>query len=442
MDTPFTSLAGKMAALCTAFIVLAVSIQSAFIFIGAPILVALPLSLLITLPFMFFCCEYIFQQHKIIIDTLTNGLKSLYDNDFSIRIAAQTHSELGAAVHMYNKLTKRLKKQRQTLNQREILLDSIVQASPIGIVLVDPYKHIVYFNNESTQLLQSSKLDGMTLHQCCENLPPQLQKSIMQAQSGLISFEHNDAKQSYYLSFKTVTFNHQPHQLMIIKNVSVELGQEELHMWKNAIRLISHELNNSLAPISSLTSSAQNMLKNNKHLDLLPDILQTVDQRAQNLSEFIAQYARFARLPKPNLDYHAIKPLLDQVSALYSFKLLDSLPIEHAYFDSTQIEQVLINILKNAHQSGSDPEQIAVKVVKDYNRLRVAVVDRGSGISNGNLHQALLPFYSTKPDGSGIGLSLCNDIIHAHQGQLKLKNRVQGGLMVEFDIPLRDTQCH
>ncbi|KID58480.1 hypothetical protein JF50_07435 [Pseudoalteromonas luteoviolacea] len=440
MNTKRRSLAGKMAAFCTLFIVLATSIQSAFFFMGVPIIVGLLLSLLITLPLAFFCCEFIFQQHRRVIDTLTNGLKSLYDNDFSIRIAEQRHLELGAAVHMYNKLTQQLKKQRQTLNQREILLDSIVQASPMGIVLVDPYKHIVYFNNESTQLLHSSKLDGMTLHQCCENLPPQLQKSIMQAQSGLISFEHNDIKQSYYLSFKNVMFNHQPHQLMIMKNVSQELGQEELHMWKSAIRLISHELNNSLAPISSLTASAKNMLEQNKHLELLPDILQTVNQRAQNLSEFIAQYARFARLPKPHFGYHSIKQLFDQVRALYPFELLESLPIEQGYFDNTQIEQVLINILKNAHQSGSPVEHIAIKVIKDYHRLRIAVVDRGCGITSGNLHQALLPFYSTKPEGSGIGLSLCNDIVHAHQGQLKLKNRAQGGLMVEFDIPLRDTQ--
>ncbi|AOT09128.1 sensor histidine kinase [Pseudoalteromonas luteoviolacea] len=440
MNAKLGSLAGKMALFCTLFIVLSGSIQLAFTIIGAPALVGFLISLLITLPVTYFCCEYIFQKHKGVVDTLTSGLKSLHDNDFSIRITELQHSELGEALNMYNKLTQQLKKQRQTLNQREILLDSIVQASPMGIVLIDPYKHIIYFNNESTQLLQLPKLEGMTLHQCCEKLHPNLQKSVMQAQSGLISFEQGDAKQSYYLSFKTVTFNHLPHQLMIIKNVSQELGQEELHMWKNAIRLISHELNNSLAPISSLTSSAKNMLEKNKHLELLPDILQTVDQRAQNLSEFIAQYARFARLPKPDFGYHCIQSLFDQVSALYSFEQVGQLPVEQAYFDNTQIEQVLINILKNAHQSGSAAEHIAIKAVKNYDRLHIAVVDRGSGILNGNLHQALLPFYSTKPEGSGIGLSLCNDIIHAHQGQLKLKNRKLGGLMVEFDIPLRDTE--
>ncbi|ESP91196.1 MULTISPECIES: sensor histidine kinase [Pseudoalteromonas] len=433
------SLAGKMSCFATIFILLATGIQGTLYVIEAPFLVGLLISLLITLPLVFFSCEYIFQQHKRTIDTLTNGLKSIHDNDFSIRISEHQQSDLSTAVSMYNKLTTHLKKQRQTLNQREILLDSIVQASPMGIVLLDPFKHIVYFNNESTQLLKSSKLDGMTLHQCCENLHPYLQKSIAQAQSGMISFEQDDTKQSYYLSFKTVTFNHQPHQLMILKNVSQELSQEELNMWKNAIRLISHELNNSLAPISSLTSSAKTMLAQNKHLELLPDILQTIDQRTLNLSEFIAQYARFARLPKPNLHYHPLKPLFDQVRTLYSFELLAPLPTEQAYFDMTQIEQVLINILKNAHQSGGDIAQVAVKVVKDYDRLRIAIVDRGTGIVNGNLHQALLPFYSTKQDGSGIGLSLCNDIIHAHQGQIKLKNRAQGGLMVEFDIPLRET---
>ncbi|TQF71574.1 sensor histidine kinase [Pseudoalteromonas luteoviolacea] len=439
MKLKWSSLAGKMACFCAGFILMLVAMQFGLTLLGVPFEVATGVSLLLVLPMVFVCCEMIFRQHKRAIDTLTNGLKSIQDGDFSIRLSSHHNADLTEALVMYNKLAQNIKHQRQSINQRELLLDSIVQASPMGIVLLDTFHHIVYFNNEATQLLQRPKLDGVSLHQCVDKLHPNLQRAIAERQTGLISFEQNDQKQSYYLSFKKVMMNQKHHQLLVFKNVSNELSQEEINMWKNAIRLISHELNNSLAPISSLTTSAKTMVEQSKHLDMLPDILQTIDQRTTHLSSFIAKYAQFAKLPKPNMDYHELAPLFEQVSQLYPFQLLAPLPVERAFFDLAQMEQVLINILKNAHESGSKSDDVAVKVVKDYARLRIAVVDRGSGIIDGNHHQALLPFYSTKADGTGLGLSLCNDIVYAHQGHIKLKNRQQGGLMVEFDIPLQDT---
>lgn len=255
--------------------------------------------------------------------------------------------------------------------------------------------------------------------------------------SGIVSFEHNDLKHSYYIANQIVTYNHQPHQLVLCKDLSLEIGKEELQLWKNAIRLISHELNNSLAPISSLTSSAETILEKNSHLDLLPDILQTINQRASNLNAFIAKYAEFARLPKPNISKQSLASTLQNVQKLYTFELLADLPCEHAYFDVLQLEQVLINLLKNAHESGSNLSDIGIKVVKDYDRVRFAVVDRGQGITQGKINQVTLPFFSTKQGGSGLGLSICSEVISAHQGQLKLKNRANGGVMVEFDIPLK-----
>ncbi|OCQ19842.1 hypothetical protein A7985_18200 [Pseudoalteromonas luteoviolacea] len=440
MKFQWYSLAGKMAIFCIGVILVFVAIQSGLRFLDAPFEVATAVSLLFVIPLIFTYCELIFKQHKHALDTLTNGLKSIHDQDFSIRIAEHHSYELNDLLRMYNTLAGSLKLQRQSSNQREILLDSIVQASPMGIILLDTFYHIVYSNNEATQLLKTPKLEGMALHHSINKLHPNLQIAITEQQTGLISFEQHDQKQSYYLSFKQVTLNQKPHQLLIFKNVSHELSQEEINMWKNAIRLISHELNNSLAPISSLTTSAKTMIEQNKHLALLPDILQTIDQRTTHLSEFIAQYARFARLPKPNFAYHDLAPLFAQVNKLYPFKMLAPLPVTHAYFDIAQMEQVLINIIKNAHESGSEVDEVAIKVVKDYTRLRIAIVDRGSGIIDGNHHQALQPFYSTKANGTGLGLSLCNEIIYAHQGQIKLKNRERGGLMVEFDIPLQDTK--
>ncbi|MCP4988910.1 MAG: hypothetical protein GY928_23500 [Colwellia sp.] len=118
--------------------------------------------------------------------------------------------------------------------------------------------------------------------------------------------------------------------------------------------------------------------------------------------------------------------------------MLDDLPKTDGFFDATQIEQVLINLLKNAHESGCEVSDISLKVVYENSRLVFALVDRGKGMQASQLQQALLPFFSTKEKGTGLDLSLCNEVISAHDGQLKLANREQGGLLVKFDVPAWD----
>ena len=377
------------------------------------------------------CLSY----HQKQLATLYEGVKSFKDGDFTIRVVEEGDHHTQGLLQVYNSLATNLKKQRQTLSQKELLLDSIIQASPMAIILFNPYKQVVYHNRQANELLNiRGSLQGKDLHQLTKKLDNALFPFLLNGESGLLTYEESDFKYSYYVANKTVTFDHQKHQLVICKNLSQELSKEELLLWKNAIRLISHELNNSLAPITSLTSSAKEMIEGNKHLDLLPDILSTINQRANNLNQFIAEYAEFARIPKPNIERHKLAKTLDAVQALYPFNLLAALPCEAAYYDAQQFELVLINLLKNAHESGSDVTDIGLKVVKDYHRLRFAIVDRGEGITAGKLTQVSLPFFSTKPNGTGLGLSVCSEIINGHQGHLTIKNRECGGVMVEFDI--------
>ena len=376
-------------------------------------------------------------HHQKQLTTLYEGVKSFKDGDFTIRIATQGDQHMHELLSVYNSLSESLKQQRQALNQKEHLLDSIIQASPMAIILFNPYRHVVYYNYQANELLNiNGSLEGKTIHHLVENLDNALAPFLLNEESGLLTFEQNDSKHSYYIANKSVLFDHQPHKLVICKNLSQELSKEELLLWKNAIRLISHELNNSLAPITSLSVSAKEIISNDKHTELLPDILSTINQRAENLNQFIAEYAEFARIPKPNIKENNLSQTLQMVNGLYPFKLLDDLPSETAFYDAYQFEQVLINLLKNAHESGSDVNEIGVKVVKDYNRLRFAIVDRGAGIVKGKLTQVILPFFSTKQGGTGLGLSICSEIITAHNGQLKIKNRHLGGVIVEFDIGL------
>ncbi|MBR8845104.1 ATP-binding protein [Pseudoalteromonas sp. JC3] len=408
-----------------------------------PFTLAIPLGLIVAAVVGIVGISYFFSRQQRIIDCLTDGIRSFKDQDFSVQITHFESIEMSDLILEYNSLSTTLKKQRHATSQRELLLDTILQVSPVSILLLNQFDQVVYANDKAGKLLNNNKsLSGLVLHHAIANADPKLQTILLQKESGFVTFQANDEKQSYYFSRQSITLNHQPHVLLMCQNLSSEMSRQEVGLWKNAIRLISHELNNSLAPISSLTNSANTIVErsakeqNHTLVQLLPDMLATINRRTENLSEFVAKYSEFARLPAPNISEQPLQPLLDTVNKLYDFTLLAPLPVERAFFDPIQVEQVMINLVKNAHESGSKIDEIGVKLLVDYQRLIVVVVDRGVGMEEEKLANAVLPFFSTKPSGTGIGLSICNEVAIAHGGQLKLFNREKGGLMVQFDLPL------
>ncbi|MEI5638723.1 MULTISPECIES: sensor histidine kinase [unclassified Pseudoalteromonas] len=428
--------------LCLALLVLTLCVL-AFTALAWPLHLALIIGLLLSLLVGLFSSAYFFRRHQQLIDCLRDGIRSFKDEDFSVQITHLESIEMSELIAEYNKLSSTLKKQRHASSQRELLLDTILQVSPVSIILLNQFEQIVYANNKAASLLNTQQpLNGLVLHQAIACADAKLQATLLQQESGFVTFQLNEEKQSFHFSRQHIVLNHQPHVLLMCQNLSNEMSRQELNLWKNAIRLISHELNNSLAPISSLTNSANTIVEksstsqNPELIKLLPEMLETINRRTENLSEFVAKYSEFARLPAPSISKQALAPILRSVEQLYPFQLLADIPCEHAYFDPVQIEQVLINVLKNAHESGSNAADIGVKLLIDYQRLIVAIVDRGEGMEEQKLANAVLPFFSTKPSGTGIGLSICNEVAVAHGGQLKLCNREKGGLMVQFDLPL------
>jgi two-component system, NtrC family, nitrogen regulation sensor histidine kinase NtrY len=374
-------------------------------------------------------------QHTL--TALVDGVRSFRDADFSLRLAETRRDEIGDLVALYNEMGDALRAERHDLYQRELLLDTVLQGAPVGILLEDRHRRILYANRTARDLLGvPGRLEGQSLSELADRCSRELREALAAPADTLFTMGSEGEEETYRTVRRAFQLNMQPHTLHIIERLTPELRRREVEAWKQAIRVMNHELNNSLAPIRSLAHSARQASARPEHAGMLEGILSTIEERATHLAAFLEGYARFARLPRPRPQAVAWDEFLQGVQALGSFRLEGPPPVERAWFDPVQMQQVLLNLLKNAHESGSDPAEIMVSVHQTaHGEAALRVVDRGSGMDPAEMKRALLPFYSSKPAGVGVGLALCKEILEAHGGRLRLQNRPGGGLMVTCWLP-------
>jgi nitrogen fixation/metabolism regulation signal transduction histidine kinase len=370
---------------------------------------------------------------------LEGTVTSYRDGDFSFSLHWPQHDELSDLVVSHNELGKVLREQRLDLVQRELLLDTMVQNTPVAMLLVGGFARgdgaIVYANLAARRLLaQGRKLEGLQLGELLGSASPALKEALARGGDGLFTVGQSEDEEVYHLARSSFTLNGRKHELLLLRQLTSELRRQEVQTWKKVIRVISHELNNSLAPLASLAHSGTELVRRGQ-TERLPQILQTIGERTRHLETFILGYARFAKLPAPRLESCDWNAFVARLASEVRFKLVGELPAEPAVIDPGQLEQALLNLIKNAHESGSRPEAVELQVRRAQDMLRIDVLDRGSGMSEAVLTNALVPFYSTKRSGTGLGLALAREIAEAHGGRVTLANREGGGLAVSMILP-------
>ncbi len=371
-----------------------------------------------------------------LLQALNDAAGSLKDGDFSMSVATSRRDELGDLAVHYNAMGDVLRRERQNLFQRELLLDTVIQSSPLALVLTDGAGHVIYSNVVARRMFgDGRRLEGHAFSELVAGSPRPLQEAVAQGRDTLFSLEgEGGTAEVVHLSQRRFALNGREHLLYLFKRLTRELTRQEVATWKKVIRVISHELNNSLAPISSLAHSGRLILAGEDH-SRLDGVLATIQERAEHLKEFLEGYARFARLPAPRPVRVDWPEFIAALRGSVEFEPPATLPAEPGWFDPAQVEQLVINLVKNAHESGSPPGEVQLSVADDGRAVRLQVVDRGSGMSGQVLANALLPFYSTKRAGTGLGLSLCREIAEAHGGGLSLANRPDGGLAATVWLP-------
>ncbi len=375
---------------------------------------------------------------------LSTSVGSYRDGEYNFGVSWRSDDELGDLVSSHAELGHVLREQRQGLAQRELLLDTMVQNTPVAMLLVADASHderrVVYANLAARKLLNDGrKLEGLSFDTLLDNAPDELLQALERGGDGLFAIGHGEddgEEQVYHLARRNFRLNGRRHELLLLRLLTSELRRQEVQTWKKVIRVISHELNNSLAPIASLAHSGAELTRRGRH-ERLEEVFATIEDRARHLEGFIRGYARFAKLPQPQLQRVRWKDFLAGLQQHIPFAVEMSDTEMEGRMDRAQMEQAMLNLLKNAHEAceSADSHEVRVRLIPLPGWLRIEVLDRGGGMNDAVLQNALVPFYSTKRNGTGLGLALTREIVEAHGGRLSLHNRKSGGLCVAIQLP-------
>jgi len=359
------------------------------------------------------------------LQTMSNLLAALREGDYSIRArGARADDALGEVLLEVNTLGETLRVQRLGAFEATALLRTIMAEIEVSVFTFDPDRRLRLVNRAGEDLLAQpiDKLLGRT----AKDLGLEQVFDVDQDEPLSLSFPGGSGR--WRVGRSSFRERGLPHDLVVLTDLSRTLREEERRAWQRLVRVLGHEMNNSLAPIKSLAGSLETLLRREPMpkdwKDDAESGLKSIASRADSLSRFMQAYTRLAKLPPPQMEDVDLSELIQRVVNLeprLKVQILSG-PKMHIRADAAQIEQVLINLVHNAVDAALETGgavTIRWRQVGDY--VEVMVTDEGQGIMNpGNL---FVPFFTTKPEGSGIGLTLSRQIAEAHDGTVSLTNR-------------------
>lgn len=392
--------------------------------------------------------SYFFEGLIRPLQTLSNIVAALRENDYAFRArGARRGDALGDLALEINALASILQQQRNSALDALALADRVMTSMQSPVIAFDEAQRLRLLNAAAERAFGLHRGDAMGRPAAALGL----QTLLEQKDESLYTSQTQSQSQTRW-SIRRATFRLYgiPHTLFVLSDVAAALQEEERIAWQRLIRVLGHEINNSLTPIKSIASMLRSRplhlsaeLHTSQDLDDMRRGLMVIEDRADSLNRFLQAYQQLSRLPQPSMRPLSLRSLIDRTAPLERRLRIqvESANDVELHADPDQLQQLLINLLKNAADAALDPElRNATPAVEVHwtigpGHLTLQVIDNGPGLTNpANL---FVPFYTTKPDGAGIGLTLSRQIAAAHHGSIHLRNRTgHTGCIAEVTLPL------
>jgi len=375
---------------------------------------------------------------------IANLLGALREGDYSIRgLSAASGSSMAMVMREVNDLGSLLRRQRTEAVESTALLTHVMEEIAVAVFAFDPTSRLLVVNKAGERLLGVSREELVGSAAAAIGFEEYLAGDTRR----LVERAFGGRRGRYEMRRATFYRDGRPHQLVVMSDLSQALREEEQAAWQRIVRVLSHEINNSLTPIKSIAHSLQRIS------DRAPDFprkdevkqgLSLIEERSGALGRFLRAYAQLARLPKPRPKPVRVPDLVHRIVDLEKrlpVAVLASPDVKVAA-DSDQIEQLLINIVRNAVDASIETGgQVSIGWKSSGDWLELNVEDEGKGLSDTS--NLFVPFFTTKPNGSGIGLALSRQIAEAHDGTISLENRIgAAGVRATLRLPMEQATRH
>ena len=382
-------------------------------------------------------------------ENITSFLDSIRFDDLSSSFKTDSQDPTIQRLHQeLNEAILKLRVSRKEKDSEHQFFKNIVQHVGIGILTFKRDGSIQTMNTAAKRLLKVTRAETV---EDLREVDDGLVDTIMKLKTGgreLIQLKTGEETLQLSIFAIELTLRDEEVKLISMSNIQSELDEKEMEAWQNLVRVLTHEIMNSVTPISSLAGIVEEELgrkiqyEQDIKKDELGDMhlsLQTISRRSAGLIRFVKEFRNLTHIPKPKLAEIPVKPLLEEMAMLHKKELADhgvaiscSVEPDNLFIlaDKTMIEQVLINLIKNAIQAFDDQPDKRIDLVARSNekgRAVISVKDNGSGIDNEALEKIFIPFFSTKKTGSGIGLSLSKQIMLQHEGRITVKSKLGEG---------------
>lgn len=373
---------------------------------------------------LWLCFSYIYKRTIIAFKRASMHLEAVSNNDYC-QYAKPAFSE-GKVIefhHDLENLSTHLQLLKSRYDQHIFLVYRLIEQLDSPILVFDQHPQLTYANSAFNELYPQP-------WQIFRNSSPGLLGLEFLDNNWQFKDKQRDSK--WQIRHSEFIDKGKTHQLMVFVNIESALRQSQLSAWQQLIRVLGHEIRNSLTPVSALAQGLSLKAEGKRE----KQALNVITERCQHLQDFVSRYASITKPFHLNCQMLSVSNIAKRIQGLLKdIQLEVELKTEHFWADPAFIEQVLLNVIKNAAESSQPGEKIKLIFSESTNTSRIDVVDSGHGFSN--LDNLFVPLYSTKQNGQGIGLSFCRNIIEHHKGTITLVNNTNGpGVTVSIYLPL------